>query len=200
MKRSFLSLACSAALLAGTVACNSQDSVKQAEQTNEAKNEAAAPDTEVGDVTKAGKDFDADFMAKAASGGMLEVQLGQAVATKGTTAEGKEFANMMVQDHTKANAELKALAAKKNITLPSTLGDDHQQVLKKVTEEKGVAMDKEYLKEMIEDHEEDVKEFTEASVKASDPEIKAFATKQVPVLQHHLEMAQKMSATVEARK
>ncbi|SNC77238.1 putative membrane protein [Hymenobacter gelipurpurascens] len=200
MKRSFLFLTCSLALLVGTAACNSQDSVKQAEQTNEAKNEAATSDTELGDVKEEGKNFDAEFMAKAASGGMLEVQLGQAVAAKGTTSEGKEFANMMVKDHTKANAELKALAAKKNITLPATLGDDHQKVLKDVTEEKGTEMDKEYLKEMVKDHEEDVKEFTKASVKASDPEIKAFATKQVPVLQHHLEMAQKMSTALESRK
>jgi putative membrane protein len=121
------------------------------------------------------------------------------VASKGATVEGKEFATMMVQDHTKANAELAGLAAKKNITLPTTLREDHQKVLHDVTEEKGVEMDKEYLKEMVKDHEEDVKEFKEASVKASDPEIKAFATKQVPVLQHHLEMAQQMSATLEAR-
>lgn len=200
MKRSFLFLTCSVGLFIGTTACNSQDSVKQAEETNEAKNEAATSDTEMGDVKEESKNFDAEFMAKAASGGMLEVQLGQAVASKGTTTEGKEFANMMVKDHTKANAELKALAAKKNITLPATLGDDHQKVLKDVTEEKGTAMDKEYLKEMVKDHEEDVKEFTEASVKASDPEIKAFATKQVPILQHHLEMAQKMSSILESRK
>ncbi|QJX46953.1 DUF4142 domain-containing protein [Hymenobacter taeanensis] len=200
MKRTLLSLVCSAALLAGTTACNSQDSVKQAEETNEAKNETATPNSEMGDVTENSKNFDSEFMAKAASGGMLEVQLGQAVAAKATTAEAREFANKMVEDHTKANAELKALAAKKNITLPTTLGDDHQKVMKDVTEEQGVAMDKEYLKEMTKDHQEDVNEFTEASVKASDPEIKAFAAKQVPILQHHLEMAQKMSAAVEARK
>jgi putative membrane protein len=200
MKRSFLLLACSSALLLGTAACNSQDSVKQAEETNEAKNEASASTSETGKTTEESKNFDAEFMAKAASGGMLEVQLGQAVASKGTTAEGKEFASMMVKDHTKANAELKGIAAKKNITLPATLGEDHQKVFKDVTEEKGADMDKEYLKEMVKDHEEDVKEFREASEKASDPEIKAFATKQVPVLQHHLEMAQKMSATLEKRK
>ncbi|RIY11516.1 DUF4142 domain-containing protein [Hymenobacter rubripertinctus] len=63
------------------------------------------------------------------------------------------------------------------IVLPTTLSDDHQKVLKDVTEEKGLDMDKEYLRKMVKDHEEDVQEFTEASVKASDPAINAFATK-----------------------
>ena len=200
MKRTLLQLATAAALFTAATACNSNDSVKQAQEQNEAKNDATTSDTEVGEVKKDAMDFDTEFMTKAASGGMLEVELGTAVAAKGTTAEGKQFANSMVTDHTKANTELKTLAAKKNITLPATLGDDHQKVYDDVTGKSGVQMDQEYLKEMVKDHEEDVKEFTEASVKASDPEIKAFATKQVPILQHHLEMAQKMSAAIESRK
>ncbi|MCA8832394.1 DUF4142 domain-containing protein [Hymenobacter pini] len=198
MKALFLPLA-AAALLTATASCNSNDSVKQAQEQNEAKNDARTSNTESGEVKKDAMDFDTEFMTKAASGGMLEVELGKAVVAKATTAEGKEFATSMVNDHTKANAELMALAAKKNITLPTALGDDHKKVYQDVTEETGVKMDQEYLKEMVKDHKEDVKEFTEASVRASDPEIKAFATKQVPVLQHHLEMAQKMSAAVEHR-
>ncbi|RSK49563.1 DUF4142 domain-containing protein [Hymenobacter rigui] len=200
MKRTLLQLATAAALFTTATACNSNDSVKQAQEQNEAKNDASTSDTEVGEVKKEAMDFDTEFMTKAASGGMLEVELGTAVAAKGMTPEGKQFASSMVADHTKANAELKELAAKKNITLPTALGDDHKKVYDDVTGKTGVKMDQEYLKEMVKDHEEDVKEFTEASVKASDPDIKAFATKQVPVLQHHLEMAQKMSAAVENRK
>ena len=67
-------------------------------------------------------------------------------------------------------------------------------------EEKGVKMDQEYMKEMLKDHEEDVKEFTDASIKASDPEIKALAAKNVPVLQMHLDMVTKMKVAVDAAK
>ena len=200
MKRTFFQLATAAALLTATAACNNSDSVDQAQEQNEARNDAATVDTEMGEVKQEGMDFDTEFMTNAASGGMLEVELGTAVAANATSPEAKEFANQMVSDHTKANAELKDIAAQKNIVLPTGLSDDHQKVLKDVTEEKGLDMDKEYLKEMVKDHEEDVKEFTEASVKASDSAIKAFATKQVPVLKHHLEMAQKMSTSLENRK
>ncbi|MBJ6108426.1 DUF4142 domain-containing protein [Hymenobacter sp. BT523] len=189
----------SATLLTVT-ACNSNDSVKQAQQANEAKADAATAATETGKLEEKNMNYDSEFLTKAASGGMLEVELGKQVAARALTPEAKQFAQQMVSDHTKSNAELMALATKKNLTLPTALGDDHAKVLKDVTEEKGIKMDQEYLKEMLKDHQEDVKEFTDASIKASDPDIKAFAAKNVPVLQMHLDMVTKMKPAVDARK
>lgn len=200
MKRPLITLFSAAMLLITAAGCNSNDSVKQAEKVNEAKADSATADTDMGKVEKKGQEYDAEFLAKAASGGMLEVEMGKQVAARAVTPDAKKFAEQMVSDHTKSNAELMALAAKKNITLPTALSDKHQDVLKDVTEEKGVKMDQEYMKEMLKDHEEDVKEFTDASIKASDPDIKAFAAKNVPVLQMHLDMVTKMKATVDAAK
>ena len=191
-----VSFVCAAMLLAGSSCSSRQDAVETAQKENEAKNEVQQPTQ--GQEEK--KDFDSEFATKAASGGLLEVELGKVMAAKASTPEARKFGQQMVDDHTKANEELKAIAAKHNITLPTSLGEDHQKVYKDVTEEKGVDMDKEYLKEMVKDHEEDVKEFTEASVKASAPDLKAFATKTVPTLQHHLEMAQQLSAAIDAKK
>ena len=154
----------------------------------------------MGKTEKKGIDYDSEFMTKAASGGMLEVEMGKQVAARAVTSQAKEFARKMVTDHTKSNAKLKVLAAKKNITLPATLGDEHSKVMKDVMEKKGVKMDQEYMKEMLKDHQEDVKEFTDASIKATDPAIKAFAAKNVPVLQMHLDMVTKMRPAVEAHK
>ena len=163
----------------------------------------------MGKIEKEGLDYDSEFMTKAASGGMLEVEMGKQVAARAATPEAKQFAQKMIADHTKANAELMALTAKKSITPPTTLGDEHAKVLKDVTEKKGVKMDREYMKEMIKGHQKDVKEFTDASIKASDPdghdrllldflysgtslETEALAAKNVPALQIHLDMATKM--------
>jgi putative membrane protein len=200
MKRSFITLLSAVALLISAAGCSSNDSVKQAEAVNEAKADSTTADTDMGKVEKEGKEYDAEFLANAASGGMLEVEMGKAVAARAVTPDAKKFAEQMVSDHTKSNAELMALATKKNVTLPTALSDKHKDVLKDVTEEKGVKMDQEYMKEMLKDHQEDVKEFTDASIKASDPDIKAFAAKNVPVLQMHLDMVTKMKATVDAAK
>ncbi|GAB3853545.1 hypothetical protein GCM10028822_22430 [Hymenobacter terrigena] len=200
MKRSFITLLGAATLLIAAAGCNTNDSVKEAQKVNEVKADSATANTDMGKVEKKSMDYDSEFMTKAASGGMLEVELGKQVAARAVTPEAKKFAEKMVSDHTKGNAELMALAAKKNITLPTALGDDHQKVLKDVVEEKGVKMDKEYMKEMLKDHQEDVKEYTDASIKASDPDIKAFAAKTLPMLKMHLDMVTKMRPTVEAAK
>ena len=68
-----------------------------------------------------------EFATKAANGGMMEVELGRMAQEKGMSKDVKEFGAMMVADHSKANEELKTLAAAKNITLPSTLGEDMQK-------------------------------------------------------------------------
>jgi len=198
MKR-FLLLLTGTALLTAA-GCNSHDSVENAQKANEEKTDKATASTETGQVEQKGLNYDSEFMTKAASGGMLEVELGKQVAARAVTPEAKAFAQKMVSDHTKSNAELMALATKNNLTLPATLGDEHAKVLKDVVEEKGVKMDQEYLKEMLKDHQEDVKEFTDASIKATDPEIKAFATKNVPILQMHLDMVTKMRPAVDSRK
>ncbi|MFD2787159.1 DUF4142 domain-containing protein [Hymenobacter rubripertinctus] len=114
MKRTLLQQATAAALLTATASCNNSDSVEQAQQQNEARDDAATADTNMGDVEQEGMDFDTEFITHAASGGMLEVELGTAVAANAASREAKEFANQMVSDHSKANAGLKSLAAQQH--------------------------------------------------------------------------------------
>jgi putative membrane protein len=194
-----------AALLVGTASCSSKpDSVEQAQQANEAKTGSTMADTTVtnskGTASTSSPAFDSAFMTKAASGGMLEVKLGQEVMRRAVTPEAKQFAQQMVLDHTKGNTQLMALAAQKNITLPVTLGSEQQKVYDEVTGEKGVALDQHYVKAMIADHQEDIKEYQEAVTKASDSQIKNFAIQTVPMLQMHLQMVQKIQPVVDAKK
>ena len=200
MKISQLSLA--VALLLGAAGCNSssEDSVKEAQETNEAKIDSTIQGAGQNAAVRDDKEYDSKFLTKAASGGMLEVELGKVVAQRATTPAAKQFAQQMVTDHTKANNELKALAAKKNITLPASLGDDQKKVYDEVLTEKGAKLDDKYVSEMVDDHEEDVKEFQEASTKAGDPEVKALAAKTLPVLQMHLTMIKKIQADMGTKK
>lgn len=200
MKRPIIALLSAVALLVATAGCNSNDSVKQAQEANEVKADSATTNTQTGKVEEKGLNYDSEFMAKAASGGMLEVEMGKQVVARAVTPQAKEFAQKMIDDHTKGNAELMALATKKNITLPNALGDDHAKVLKDVTDKKGIKMDQEYMKQMLEDHEEDVKEYTDASIKAADPDIKAFAAKTIPMLKMHLDMVTQMKGAVDEAK
>ncbi|MCK8493598.1 MULTISPECIES: DUF4142 domain-containing protein [Spirosoma] len=159
-----------------------KDSVDQAEQINEEK--------------KTSDDDDSEFAVKAASGGMLEVELGRLAQEKAQNQQVKDFGAMMVTDHSKANDELKSLAASKNITLPTMLGEDHQKHVNELTKLSGKEFDKKYVSLMVDDHKEDIDEFEEASKEAKDADIKAFATKTLPTLKTHLERIESIQSSM----
>jgi putative membrane protein len=129
---------------------------------------------------------DIKFINEAASGGMAEVELGQMAQTKATDPQVKEFGAMMVQDHTKANDELKALAEKKNITLPATPSEQQRKVKDELSTKSGKDFDNAYVLNMVKDHKKDIKLFEDASKKVDDPELKAFIVKTLPTLRMHL--------------
>lgn len=134
-------------------------------------------------------DDDNKFLMEAASGGMMEVELGQLAQQKAQNPKVKEFGAMMVTDHTKANNELKDLAQQKGATLPTMMKDEHQKHVKELSEKTGADFDKEYMDMMVDDHKEDVDKFEKCSKDAKDADLKAFATKTLPVLAKHLAVA-----------
>jgi putative membrane protein len=137
---------------------------------------------------------DREFLTKAAQGGLLEVELGRLAAQKAQNADVKRFGQRMVDDHSKANTELKTLASAKGITVPTDLSAEGKEAQTKLSKLSGAEFDKEYMKLMVDDHQEDVSEFEEESRDADDPDVKAFAAKILPTLQEHLQLAQSTSA------
>jgi len=93
----------------------------------------------------------------------------------------------MVTDHSKANDELKSLATKKNISLPTTLDPKHQSTVQRMQGLSGAEFDRAYVDDMVEDHEADVREFEKQSSDNPDPDVKAFAAKTLPTLRKHLD-------------
>ena len=132
---------------------------------------------------------DHNFIMDAAMGGMLEVELGRWAAQKGTSEAVKQFGQRMVDDHGKANQELMSLASSKGMTLPTALDEKHQKDVTKISSLSGAEFDRAYSKMMLKDHEKDVKEFERQSTRGGDPDLRAFATRTLPTLQEHLQLA-----------
>jgi putative membrane protein len=135
-----------------------------------------------------------DFWSEAAIGGMAEVELGKLAAQKAKNADVKKFAQMMVTDHSKANDELKSLAQKKNITLPTALDSAHRADVDELKSESQEDFDKEYVEMMVDDHEKDVAFFQRQADTGTDPDAKAFAAKTLPVLKKHLDAIKAIQA------
>ena len=138
----------------------------------------------------------ARFAANAAQGGMTEVELGKLAIQRGTDPAVKEFGQRMIADHNRANNELKVVAAEKNIELPSDLNSSEKSTMEKLSKLSGAEFDKEYISDMVNDHEEDVEDFQTQANKGNDPEIKAFAAKALPTLQGHLQMAREVAKKI----
>ena len=132
---------------------------------------------------------DQKFMMDAAMSGLKEVELGRWAVQKGTSPEVKQFGQQMVDHHSKANTELAQLATSKGITLPTQVDEKHQKDMTKITRLSGEAFDRAYSKEMLKDHENAAKDFEKQSTDGTDADLKAFASKGLPTLQQHLEMA-----------
>jgi putative membrane protein len=144
-------------------------------------------------VLAADKNPDAAFYKKAAEGGMAEVELGKLAQQKSASQSVKEFGAMMIDDHSAANEELKSIAATKDINWPSSPSVAQKATKTKLEMLSGATFDKSYIKGMIKDHEEDIKEFQKEVDAGRDPEAKAFARSILPTLRAHLSKIQSIA-------
>jgi len=130
----------------------------------------------------------ATFVKSAAEGGEAEVELATTAESKASNSEVKSLAATIHRDHETANAELKTLAEKKNVTLPMAVSRTHQATANRLNKLSGAAFDKAYVNEMVKDHRADIATFQKHKTDA-DPDVAAFVAKTLPALQNHLTMA-----------
>lgn len=136
---------------------------------------------------------DKEFVSKAGMGGLAEVRTGDLAIQKANNAAVKSFAQRMVTDHSKANAELTQLATAKGVALPAELTGEAKDAYDHLNGLSGAAFDKAYMQHMVEDHEKDVAEFEKASTSAQDTDLKAWATNTLPTLKEHLALAKEVA-------
>lgn len=140
---------------------------------------------------------DTMFLKKAAQSGNFEVQASQLALKKSKNSEIQKFAKQMVEDHTKANQELKALAMKKKVEVSTEPSFMQRGSMMLLGTNDGKNFDDNYAENVgVDAHEATVELFEEAAKDADDPEIKQFANKLLPSLNHHLEMAKTLNASV----
>lgn len=143
---------------------------------------------------------DHKFVEKAAAGGMAEVALGRLAQQKATSEQVKQFGARMVADHGKANDELKRIASSKGVQVPTSLDKKHQKVMDKLDKLSAAEFDRQYMKDMVSDHKEDISDFKKQAKSGKDEDLKAFAAKTLPVLEDHLKMAHAAEKAVKGEK
>jgi len=143
---------------------------------------------------------DADFIKDAAMGGMTEVELGKIAADKAANDQVKQFGKRMRQDHSKANDELKRLAADKGVEFPAALDKKHQGMVDKFAKLSSADFDRKYIDEMVSDHKKVVKEFQKEVDKGKDPDVKKWASQTLPTIKEHLQLAESIQPQLKGAK
>ncbi|MDX5480870.1 MAG: DUF4142 domain-containing protein [Hymenobacteraceae bacterium] len=177
------------AFLFGVASCNQQQgAVEEAQEVNEQRAEGTAMEDRMVDQS--------EFMTKAASNSMLEVEAGRLAQERGQMQEVKDYGQMMVTDHTNANDQLRQLAQQKNITLPDSMGQDHRDQLQNLRDKTGQEFDQQYMDLMVSSHEDAVSMFEDAANNMQDPDVKNFASTTLPKLREHLDRARQLDERV----
>ena len=136
---------------------------------------------------------DKEFMEKAASGGMAEVQTAQLAQQRASSPQVRQFASRMITDHSQANSELQQIAEQLNVTLPSKPTGRDATAAQRLSGLNGTDFDQTYAQQELRDHQQDIALFRREALSGRDPALKAFAQKTLPVLQQHLQMAQALN-------
>ena len=138
------------------------------------------------------------FVTKATRDGLAEIQMGTLAQQRSSDEKVKSFAARMVADHTKANAELSALAKCKNLEVPTDLDAKNATMVHSVGTKPPSEFDAEYGKHMIEAHEAAVTLFSDASA-VGDEDISGFAKKTLVTLREHQQLAAELPTKRPAR-
>ena len=145
------------------------------------------------------KNPDKHFLKEAAQGGKAEVLLGQMAAKQAASEDVKKFGQRMVDDHAKANEELKRLADSEGVTLPPQLGNKAKAVQQRLARLSGAEFDRAYMEEMVKDHQKDVAAFEREAQHGNDANLKNWAAQTLPTLKEHLDLAQSTAEKVGAK-
>ncbi len=133
-----------------------------------------------------------DFVTKAMEGNMAEIELGRLAESQAQSQDVKGFARGMVNDHGKARDQLATIAKKESLTMGTKLSDADQKRMDQLKAMKGSQFDQAYMADMVKDHQDEVQSYQQAQKSITDPEIKAYIDQTLPILQSHLQSAQKL--------
>ncbi|HEU4496308.1 MAG TPA: DUF4142 domain-containing protein [Flavobacterium sp.] len=186
----------SALFLLGTLSLSSCKNENKAEDPKEVAEDQNETKFEESDA----KEDDSQFLVDAAETDLKEIEIGKLAQQKGTDPEVKAFGKMLVDDHTKSSGEVKALAQRKNISIPAALTEKGKEGYDELNEKTGADFDKKFAEMMVDGHQKAISKMNDAAEKAADEEIRVWATSKVPTLTQHLEHAKMLKEKIDKKK
>jgi len=139
---------------------------------------------------------DEQFVEVVSADNLAEVDLAKLALKQSTNQDIHRFAQRMLRDHTKAGKELTHVANAKSLPIATAMDKKHRQMAEKLTTLQGAQFDHAYMKHMVDGHKKMISLFEREAKNGHNPEVKEFASKTLPTLREHLQLAQKVSGEV----
>jgi len=145
------------------------------------------------------KTTDQDFVKEAAQAGIAEVALGKLALQRAQNPYVRQFAQRMVDDHSRVNHELTDLAKNQGVEVPNEMNAEQRNLNARLATLSGAAFDREYMRAMVKDHTRNVALFRNYSQNGKHEEMKSWAAKTLPTLRRHDQLAGSTAAEIGAR-
>jgi putative membrane protein len=137
---------------------------------------------------------DKDFIKEAMRGGLAEVKFGELAQTRASNPQVRKLGEKIVADHTRTNKELMAILQEKGQpTATREVSKKTQDAYDRLSRLNGAEFDKAFLSFIIEDHKQDVAQFEAIAKNSKDQEVRAFATKTLPIIREHYQKARELA-------
>ena len=131
-----------------------------------------------------------EFVTMAASSDMFEIQSSQLALENAKNEDVKQFAEQMVEDHTKASKQLAEIAASENLKVPDEMAEMHEELLETLSSAQGDAFDAAYVAAQVQAHEMALALMTAYGENGDNDKLEAHAEMSTPIIAQHLEHAQ----------
>jgi putative membrane protein len=136
---------------------------------------------------------DPTFMMSAAHSDQNEIQLSKLALEKGATGMAQQHATMMITDHTQSTADLKAIAQKKSVKLPTDMDAEHKAIAEQMSKLSGKELEKKFMEQMVVDHQKTLNTMAAHQKMTKDQDLQTFITKTTPVIEKHLSTSKEHS-------
>ncbi|MCI0351411.1 MAG: DUF4142 domain-containing protein [Acidobacteriales bacterium] len=137
---------------------------------------------------------DQRFLVEAVQDGRTEVELGQLAASKASSPAVKRLAQKIVADHTKLNQQLESLPQASQVSQSASVPEEKGSAVERLSQLSGKEFDQAFLEQVVQEHESAVSRFKEAAATAQDPDVKQLASRALPILEQHLQMAKSLQS------
>lgn len=144
---------------------------------------------------------DQQFVDMAAQTDMIEANLGQLAQTSASDQGVKDYAQMLVTDHTSDYKQISDIAKQANLNVPSAIDAEHNKMMITPFQKlNGAAFDHKYVADMVAGHTKAIEVYKKEAKDAESPSLKSYAEQTLPALEKHLSAAKDLEKTKKAAK